>query len=163
MILPGVLRATLHRSSLPHQTQPRNGLAPCETRHFFAYADNYLIDMKHGVVMDVEAPRAIRQAEVRAPRTMIERTEVRFGIKPQWLAAYCRKMVKGLRTRSLDGDADEREAVQLVRGFVRRVVVLPRDEDEPQGLEIEAGSVSNETKTDYDCNVGCGGSHPLLL
>ena len=31
---------------------------------FFAYADNYLIDVKAGVIMDVEASRAIRQAEV---------------------------------------------------------------------------------------------------
>src|SRR5690348_6648747 len=28
---------------------------------FFAYADNYLIDVKVGVIMDVEASRAIRQ------------------------------------------------------------------------------------------------------
>lgn len=54
---------------------------------FFAYADNYLIDVKAGVIMDVEASRAIRQAEVGASRTMIERTEVCFGIKPDWLAA----------------------------------------------------------------------------
>jgi transposase len=54
---------------------------------FFAYADNYLIDVKFGIIMDVEASRAIRQAEVGASRTMIERTAARFGIKPDWLAA----------------------------------------------------------------------------
>jgi IS5 family transposase len=54
---------------------------------FFAYANNYLIDVKFGIIMDVEASRAIRQAEVGASRTMIERTEARFGIKPQLLAA----------------------------------------------------------------------------
>jgi transposase len=54
---------------------------------FFAYADNYLIDVKFGIIMDVEASRAIRQAEVGAARTMIDRTEARFGIKPEWLAA----------------------------------------------------------------------------
>ena len=53
---------------------------------FFAYADNYLIDTQCGIIMDVEATRAIRQAEVGASRTMIERTEQRFGITPQWLA-----------------------------------------------------------------------------
>ena len=53
---------------------------------FFAYADNYLIDVKFGVIMDVEASRAIRQAEVGAGRTMVERTEERFGIKPERLA-----------------------------------------------------------------------------
>ena len=33
---------------------------------FFAYATNYLIDLKHAVIVDVEASRAIRQAEVGA-------------------------------------------------------------------------------------------------
>ena len=54
---------------------------------FFAYADNYLIDVKFGVIVDVEASRAIRQAEVGAARTMIDRTEDRFGLKPVRLAA----------------------------------------------------------------------------
>src|SRR4029453_14378517 len=54
---------------------------------FFAYADNYLIDVKFGIIMDVEASRAIRQSEVGASQTMIGRTEARFGIKPEWLAA----------------------------------------------------------------------------
>src|SRR5690349_24170594 len=54
---------------------------------FFAYSDNYLIDVKFGIIMDVEASRAIRQAEVGAVKTMIERTEERFGLKPEHLAA----------------------------------------------------------------------------
>ena len=54
---------------------------------FFAYADNYLVDVKFGVIMDVKASRAIRQAEVGAAKTMIERTEERFGLKPERLAA----------------------------------------------------------------------------
>ena len=54
---------------------------------FFAYATNYLIDMDHAVIVDVEASRAIRQAEVGAARTMIERTQDRFGLWPERLAA----------------------------------------------------------------------------
>jgi hypothetical protein len=54
---------------------------------FFAYANNYLIDVKFGVIMDVEASRAIRQAEVGAAKTMIDRTEERFGLKAERLAA----------------------------------------------------------------------------
>jgi hypothetical protein len=54
---------------------------------FFAYADNYLVDVKFGIIMDVAASRAIRQAEVGAAKTMIERTEACFGIKPARLAA----------------------------------------------------------------------------
>jgi hypothetical protein len=54
---------------------------------FFAYATNYLIDMDHGVIVDVEASRAIRQAEVGAARSMIERAQDRFGLWPERLAA----------------------------------------------------------------------------
>jgi transposase len=53
---------------------------------FFAYADNYLIDVKFGVIMDVEASRAIRQAEVGAAKTMLDRTQERFDLKPKCLA-----------------------------------------------------------------------------
>ena len=53
---------------------------------FFAYADNYLIDLKAAIIIDVEATRAIRQAEVGAAKTMIERTEARFGLKPRRLS-----------------------------------------------------------------------------
>jgi transposase len=52
---------------------------------FFAYSDNYLIDLKASIILDVEPTRAIRQAEVGATKTMIERTEERFGLKPQRL------------------------------------------------------------------------------
>ena len=54
---------------------------------FFAYADNYLVDVKYGIIVDVEASRAIRQAEVGAAKMMIERTEQRFDLKPECLAA----------------------------------------------------------------------------
>ena len=54
---------------------------------FFAYADNYLIDVQFGIIVDVEASRAVRQAEVGAARTMLERTQQCFGLKPQRLAA----------------------------------------------------------------------------
>jgi Transposase DDE domain len=42
--------------------------------------------VKYGIIMDVEASRAIRQAEVGAAKTMIERTEQCFDIKPERLA-----------------------------------------------------------------------------
>jgi hypothetical protein len=36
---------------------------PMKSAAFFAYADNYLIDVKFKIIMDVEASRAVRQAE----------------------------------------------------------------------------------------------------
>ncbi|MEY4707564.1 MAG: hypothetical protein RJB58_1287, partial [Pseudomonadota bacterium] len=53
----------------------------------YAYADNYLIDLKHAVIMDVEATTAVRQAEVTAAKTMITRTADRFDAWPTRLAA----------------------------------------------------------------------------
>ncbi len=54
---------------------------------FFSYSDNYLIDCKHAVIVDVEATTSVRQAEVGAARTMLDRTQERFGLWPERLAA----------------------------------------------------------------------------
>jgi transposase len=54
---------------------------------FFAYSINYLIDLDHAVIVDVEASTAIRQAEVAVTKTMIERTEQRLCLYPERLAA----------------------------------------------------------------------------
>jgi len=53
---------------------------------FFAYATNYLIDLDHAVIVDVEASTAVRQAEVTAARTMIERVRDQHDLSPQRLA-----------------------------------------------------------------------------
>jgi len=53
----------------------------------FAYSDNYLIDLRSAVIVDVEASRSVRQAEVGAAKIMIERTARRFDLKPDRLAA----------------------------------------------------------------------------
>ncbi len=47
---------------------------------FFAYTVNYLIDIDHAIIVDVEATTAIRQAEVTAAKRMIERSRERFGL-----------------------------------------------------------------------------------
>lgn len=54
---------------------------------FFAYATNYLIDLKHAVIVDVEASTAVRPAELTAARTMIERVQDRHDLHPDRLAA----------------------------------------------------------------------------
>ena len=48
---------------------------------FFAYSTNYLIDVDHGIIVDVEATTAIRQAEVLAAKRMIERSIMRFAAR----------------------------------------------------------------------------------
>jgi hypothetical protein len=54
---------------------------------FFAYATNYLIDLDHAVIVDVEASTAVRPAEVTAAMTMIERVREQHDLSPQRLAA----------------------------------------------------------------------------
>jgi transposase len=49
---------------------------------FFAYSTNYLIDVDNGIIVDVEATTAIRQAEVLAAKRMIERAMDRFDLYP---------------------------------------------------------------------------------
>jgi len=52
----------------------------------FGYSLNYLIDMKHAVIVDVEATPTRITKEVDATETMIERAERRFGLKPGRMA-----------------------------------------------------------------------------
>jgi transposase len=52
---------------------------------FFGWCTNYLIDVKHAVIMDVVATPALRTAEVNATKAMIDRVEQRFGVKPKRL------------------------------------------------------------------------------
>src|SRR5277367_770573 len=54
---------------------------------FFAYSTNYLIDLDSAIIVDVEASTAIRQAEVAATKTMIDRVDRRFGLYPEKLVA----------------------------------------------------------------------------
>ena len=49
---------------------------------YFAYSTNYLIDVEHAIIVDVEATTAIRQAEVLAAKRMIERSMDRFDLYP---------------------------------------------------------------------------------
>jgi transposase len=61
--------------------------AKANKRVQFGYGLNYLIDIENAVIVDVEATPARTYDEVRATKTMIERTERRFGLKPERLLA----------------------------------------------------------------------------
>jgi site-specific DNA recombinase len=70
-------------------------------------------------------------------------------------AASFRKLVQNLRLGV--AEEDERVATALVRGVVRRVTIKSGEDDEPQGVEIEAGNLGFTTPADKYCNIGCGG------
>src|SRR6187399_20488 len=61
--------------------------AKANKRVLFGYGLNYLIDIDEAVIVDVEATPARTYDEVAATRTMIDRTQERLGLKPDWLAA----------------------------------------------------------------------------
>jgi transposase len=48
----------------------------------FSYSTNYIVDVEHGVIMDVEASPSTTQTEVQTTRTMIDRIESRHHVKP---------------------------------------------------------------------------------
>ena len=78
--------------------------AKANKRVQFGYGLNYLIDIENAVIVDVEATPARTYDEVKATKTMIERTERRLGLKPErlagghglrnwqvpWMAGWCR-------------------------------------------------------------------------
>jgi transposase len=52
---------------------------------FFAYSNNYLIDVENAIIVDVEATTAIRQAEMTAAKRMVERSITCFDLYPERL------------------------------------------------------------------------------
>ena len=72
---------TSHSDPASQWTGARGGPA------YFAYSANYLIDTDTAVILDVEATRSIRQAELGAVRTMVDRVGDRFDLKPERLIA----------------------------------------------------------------------------
>ena len=84
----GVRRRDPRRAQVHRDRRSRLALDGREWRaRFLRVSDNYLIDLDHAVIVDVEATTSVRQAEVTAARRMIERTQARFGLWPERLAA----------------------------------------------------------------------------
>jgi len=54
-------------------------------RGIYAYSTNYLADIQHGIIVDVEATTANRAEEVNSAKTMVDRVEEQFGLTPQRL------------------------------------------------------------------------------
>jgi hypothetical protein len=61
--------------------------AKANKRVQFGYGLNYLIDIDHAVIVDVEATPARTYDEVEATKTMIDRTQACFDLRPSRLAA----------------------------------------------------------------------------
>src|SRR5271154_898200 len=62
--------------------------AKANKRVQFGYGLNYLIDIANAIIVDVEPTPARTYDEVEATKTMLDRTERRFGLKPKRLPAH---------------------------------------------------------------------------
>jgi transposase len=62
---------------------------------FYAYSTNYSVDVEAGIIVDVEAMPAHKTDEIKATRTMIERVEERFDLKPARLIGDSRRLHLG--------------------------------------------------------------------
>lgn len=74
---------------------------------FFSYSDNYLIDTDHGVIVDVETTRSIRQAEVGSTKAMLRRVKAKFALPPERVIA----------TQPINCSEQQGLAVPLPTGF----------------------------------------------
>ena len=78
---PVTPKFTSHSDPASQWTAARKGPA------FFAYSNNYLIDTDNAVILDVEATRSVRQAELGAMQIMLDRTKEKFDIHPERMIA----------------------------------------------------------------------------
>ncbi len=87
--LDGV-NAPTNPARAPKALSPTDPCAAWTTRGrykvMFGYSLNYLIDNEHAIIVDVEATPTRISKEVDATETMIERTQGRFGLKPERIA-----------------------------------------------------------------------------
>jgi hypothetical protein len=109
---------------------------------FFAYSSNYLVDLKAGMIVDVEASSVNKVAEVHATQTMIERVEQKFAIKP----------------RRLVGDTNDGTAAMLgwlveQKGIARHIPVWDKS-DRTDGTFSSSDFVWDGSANDYRCPAG---------
>ncbi len=98
--------------------------AKANKRVQFGYGLNYMIDVEHAVIVDVEATPARTYDEVAATRTMIDRTETTFGLKPGRLAADTAYGTGKLLAWLLDKDITPH--IPVKEGYERTDGMFPR-------------------------------------
>ena len=137
----------------------------------FGYSLNYLIDMENAVILDVEATPTRISKEVDATETMIERTEQRFGLKPDHIAgdvAYgTGEMLGWLVKREIDPHVPvwDQSEVAADGKFVRADFAYEKDRDLyicPGGKELKtSGTVHDGTTIKYIAKRSDCGRCPL--
>lgn len=113
---PSARPARRRRSSSHRPTRPRSGPERTRGHAYFAYATNYLIDTDHAIILDVEASRAIRQAEVGASRNGDEHAALVVGCAT----------TKDLAVADFRGEAPSLAAVSCIAEITFGCCPMPR-------------------------------------
>jgi transposase len=137
----------------------------------FGYSLNYLIDMENAVILDVEATPTRISKEVDATETMIERTEDRFGLKPDRIAgdvAYgTGEMLGWLVAREIEPHVPvwDQSEVAADGKFSRASFAYDKDQNLyicPNGKELKtSGTVHGGTTLKYIAKRSDCGQCPL--
>ena len=141
--------------------------AKANKRVQFGYGLNYLIDIANAIIVDVEPTPARTYDEVESTKTMLERTERRFGLKPKRLAADTaygtgrflgwlvgRRIVPHIPVR----DASERDDGTFSRSDFRwdrrrGVYVCPNDKLLHTTGTVHDGNTLRYRASKFDCEV----------
>jgi transposase len=159
-----------------HPRHPPKALSPTDpaaawtargrNKVMFAYSLNYLIDMEHAVIVDVEATPTRISKEVEATGTMVERTSATFGLKPERMAgdtAYgTGRMLGWLGDRDIEPhipvwDKGKRDDGTLSRDDFafhqdRNVYVCPQGKTLKTTGRVHDGKTLLYRSSKYDCD-----------
>ena len=141
--------------------------AKANKRVQFGYGLNYMIDLKHAVIVDVEATPARTYDEVAATRTMINRTETAFGLKPARLTADTAygtgKLLAWLLERDITPHIPVWDRYQRTDGMfshldftydgVRDIYICPNGRSLRTSGTVHDGRVRNYLSRPGDCRV----------
>ena len=141
--------------------------AKANKRVQFGYGLNYMIDLEHAVIVDVEATPARTYDEVAATRTMIDRTEIAFGLKLARLTADTAygtgKLMAWLLDRDITPHIPVWDRYQRTDGMfshldftydsARDVYICPNGRSLGTSGTVHDGRVRNYLSRPADCRV----------
>src|SRR5262245_58392351 len=142
--------------------------AKANKRVQFGYGLNYLIDIENAVIVDVEPTPARTYDEVESTKTMLDRTERRFNLKPKRLAADTaygtgrflgwlvgRGIMPHIPVRDASGRTDGTFSRNDFRWDRRRgVYICPNNKVLHTTGKVHEGYMLRYRASKFDCDVG---------
>jgi transposase len=160
----------LNPDQKPKATSPTDPAAAWTTwgRHkvMFGYSLNYLIDMEHAAIVDVEATPTRLSKEVEAAGTMLARSQNRFGLEPNRIAgdvAYgTGKSLGGLIERQIEPHIPVKDKAERDDGTLSRsdftfdhqanIYICPEGKTLKTNNKVHGGNTLYYRSSKYDCD-----------